>query len=303
MAIVLQRCIQNGDIRFYPNEKSVQHGTKRRFDKVKAKLASMLLTCSLLVPILLSSVHSAVAAPSGDLEVLLFDDFDGTALDTSVWETLVRTPGDTDAGSVAVANGILTVKSGYAMHTTKDVRSLDEFSSSLEVTMRVRRPNWKAYRGYSSGAWGMASTDWTSVMFWLPQHEYDGRDYWFFASQSDGTTYSRSSPYLYLNLGFDPEYWHIYKIVLTETKASYYIDGVLVWESSEGLPKVPLKVFFDAEHDWYRTYIPEGEVQVDWVEVRGVPPVVPATVDIDPDTLNLKSQGRWITAYIELPAG
>ncbi|MEW6592728.1 MAG: Ig-like domain-containing protein [Candidatus Hadarchaeota archaeon] len=30
---------------------------------------------------------------------------------------------------------------------------------------------------------------------------------------------------------------------------------------------------------------------------------IPATVDIDPDTLNLKSRGKWITAYIELPAG
>lgn len=30
--------------------------------------------------------------------------------------------------------------------------------------------------------------------------------------------------------------------------------------------------------------------------------VVPATVDIDPDTLNLKSKGNWITAYIELPS-
>jgi len=28
-----------------------------------------------------------------------------------------------------------------------------------------------------------------------------------------------------------------------------------------------------------------------------------ATVDIDPDTLNLKSRGRWITCYIELPEG
>jgi hypothetical protein len=27
-----------------------------------------------------------------------------------------------------------------------------------------------------------------------------------------------------------------------------------------------------------------------------------ATVDIDPDTLNLKSKGKWITAYIELPS-
>ena len=31
--------------------------------------------------------------------------------------------------------------------------------------------------------------------------------------------------------------------------------------------------------------------------------LIPATIDIDPDTLNLRSQGRWITAYIELPGG
>jgi hypothetical protein len=37
--------------------------------------------------------------------------------------------------------------------------------------------------------------------------------------------------------------------------------------------------------------------------IKGAPEVTPvlATVDIDPDTLNLKSKGRWITAYIELP--
>jgi hypothetical protein len=27
----------------------------------------------------------------------------------------------------------------------------------------------------------------------------------------------------------------------------------------------------------------------------------PTSVDVDPDTLNLKSKGKWITAYIELP--
>jgi hypothetical protein len=30
---------------------------------------------------------------------------------------------------------------------------------------------------------------------------------------------------------------------------------------------------------------------------------VPATIDLHPDTLNLKSQGKWITAYTELPDG
>jgi len=34
-----------------------------------------------------------------------------------------------------------------------------------------------------------------------------------------------------------------------------------------------------------------------------IPPTIGATVDIDPDTLNLKSNGQWITSYIELPPG
>jgi hypothetical protein len=33
----------------------------------------------------------------------------------------------------------------------------------------------------------------------------------------------------------------------------------------------------------------------------GEPPRIEACVDIKPDTLNLKSQGRWVTCYIELP--
>lgn len=32
-------------------------------------------------------------------------------------------------------------------------------------------------------------------------------------------------------------------------------------------------------------------------------PSIPAEVDINPETLNLKSQGKWISAYIELPEG
>lgn len=32
-------------------------------------------------------------------------------------------------------------------------------------------------------------------------------------------------------------------------------------------------------------------------------PPIPATLDIDPDTLNLRSQGKWITAYLSLPDG
>ncbi len=38
------------------------------------------------------------------------------------------------------------------------------------------------------------------------------------------------------------------------------------------------------------------------ITVTGVPLLL-ATVDVNPDTLNLKSKGRWITVYIELPEG
>lgn len=31
--------------------------------------------------------------------------------------------------------------------------------------------------------------------------------------------------------------------------------------------------------------------------------IVEASVDIDPDTLNLKSNGEWVTAYVELQSG
>jgi hypothetical protein len=37
--------------------------------------------------------------------------------------------------------------------------------------------------------------------------------------------------------------------------------------------------------------------------VRLVPPIVPAVVDVDPDVLNPRSNGKWVTGYIELPNG
>jgi hypothetical protein len=42
--------------------------------------------------------------------------------------------------------------------------------------------------------------------------------------------------------------------------------------------------------------------QANWVEYD-IPYDIQATIDIDPDTLNLKSNGKWITAYISFPPG
>jgi len=46
-----------------------------------------------------------------------------------------------------------------------------------------------------------------------------------------------------------------------------------------------------------------GVGNYDFWLIKLAPVEIPATVDIDPDTLNLKSNGQWITAYITLPEG
>ncbi len=47
----------------------------------------------------------------------------------------------------------------------------------------------------------------------------------------------------------------------------------------------------------------DTEPATDTVYYTSTVEAVEAIVDIDPDTLNLKGKGRWITAYIELPEG
>jgi len=43
-------------------------------------------------------------------------------------------------------------------------------------------------------------------------------------------------------------------------------------------------------------------IAIDAITIE-TPPVITVTIDIDSDTLNLKSRGKWITSYIELPEG
>ena len=59
-------------------------------------------------------------------------------------------------------------------------------------------------------------------------------------------------------------------------------------------------VNFTEEHESLREPSPEMlSVEFDVT----VPPTVEATVDVDPQTLNLRSKGKYITCYVELPAG
>jgi len=50
-------------------------------------------------------------------------------------------------------------------------------------------------------------------------------------------------------------------------------------------------------------YIIDENNQDNYPLMKPWSPVITATIELDPDTLNLKSKGRWITCYIKLPEG
>jgi hypothetical protein len=54
-------------------------------------------------------------------------------------------------------------------------------------------------------------------------------------------------------------------------------------------------------NDSYRGYDDNAGSVFVTVAAEDVPTIVEATVNLDPDTLNLKSKGKWITATIQLP--
>jgi len=88
--------------------------------------------------------------------------------------------------------------------------------------------------------------------------------------------------------------FHEFAIERTPSEVIYSIDGQEVARVADVFGgALPVCVWNDR---W-------DLMQTDWVEVVTEPAIVEATVDIDPDTLNLKSKGKWITCYIELPEG
>lgn len=87
----------------------------------------------------------------------------------------------------------------------------------------------------------------------------------------------------------------LYERAATAVHMEYWIDGV--YKGEENLPASPSEMDFD----YFALTAQAGTVWFDDVSVTK--PDVDATVDFDPDMLNLKSRGNWVTCYIELPGG
>jgi len=105
----------------------------------------------------------------------------------------------------------------------------------------------------------------------------------------DGSLKPTSSQYLYsLNE------WHTLSIDFGPEEITGYLDGNVVLSVTDVDEN---RILVDTLYICFY----QQDCYIDDISVQGTP--FSADIDIDPDTLNLKSKGKWITCYIELPEG
>jgi len=230
---------------------------------------------------------------SADMSTQLFrDDFSGTALDTSRWSIFVDSNGEYHWPYVA--DGLLHSQ-GY--HTRIDsIPTFAPMGQSVIARARIRLGGDYHEFGFGVGAGGERAGPITDYYFdtYNRFDESMGReDYvhalsWFQPASG--------SPINLLDVEI-PVTWyefHEFAIERTPSEVIYSIDGQEVARVADAFAGALPVCVWNARWDLMLT---------DWVEVVTEPAIVEATVDIDPDTLNLKSKGKWITCYIELPEG
>lgn len=97
-------------------------------------------------------------------------------------------------------------------------------------------------------------------------------------------------------------------------EAELLVEGIPLWSQTEGGEYLDQTVNVSQFTDWCRvelrlTALDSGPFGLAyWTQWDNIGLVegqtsIDAYVDLDPDTLNVQSQGKWITCYIELPDG
>lgn len=130
-----------------------------------------------------------------------------------------------------------------------------------------------------------------------------------FGTGGDAFQYLTSNGWAGYGIGTSHRESHWYKIVIqynpVQNKANYYIydsDGTTVEFSATDVSVSAGSIDNLALYNLNR--MPYGGARdFYWDDITTPSLRIQATVNIDPDSLNLNSNGKWITADIELPAG
>ena len=115
----------------------------------------------------------------------------------------------------------------------------------------------------------------------------------FSTNEADSTAYWEADETIFVAGSGQPE---DYSLVITGTDDGHY-QLILAYVHEDGIidgSTIGCDIGKDETHTYGISVTAAGEITFT---------KIPGHVDIDPDTLNLESKGKWITCYIELPEG
>ncbi|MBI5075871.1 MAG: hypothetical protein HZB62_11995 [Nitrospirae bacterium] len=123
-----------------------------------------------------------------------------------------------------------------------------------------------------------------------------------------GSSLSTLTPTLSINNATDPDsdsLTYDFEIYTGTTPVS---SMTAIPRSASGITSVTLSALSDNTTYTWRARAYDGDRYGAWMDMATFSIHLPstnitATIDFDPNTLNQKSQGNWVTVYIELPAG
>lgn len=252
------------------------------------------------------------------------DNFDGTEL-SSNWQLALK--GATSGNVFAnVANGYVEtgLSGGWDWWDSGGIATAYPISSSETISIKVNKAG-QAMSCYNYFHGGYIPCGFEFYLFSKPWAHWGYRTY-------SSEPYNPSTGWPLDNYGFGilasyatglqiakgigdgnvivlydipSQYWAadgVWEILKDGSNFSLWYNGTLIGDVYN-IPEIANKdLYFIADArryaGWETVY-----VKLDSVEIYEAEAIIPATIDIDPDTLNLKSNGKWVTAYIELPEG
>ena len=248
----------------------------------------------MLTPLLIGMVTLAFNTEPVKAEYEFYDDFDGGLVQ---WNNFgYPTPSTFQDPGFHDGWGYSTEGDGWHQSGSWSKTLLD-ISNGITVEFRVKQDAgnvWdmfniigvgKLQSGYSEDYWPHYFG--VGIDGHNPDNNPEGTDHIFYLTD---TAY-------YIEYAANDHQFHTYKIKYDESsnEVEFYKDDNLVTTLTAGprpYDELPLLI---SGRDYHNTNY------LDWIHAYSAPTAIPATIDIDPDTLNLKSNGQWITAYIELP--
>ncbi|MDD5752866.1 MAG: DUF2341 domain-containing protein [Candidatus Pacebacteria bacterium] len=186
------------------------------------------------------NASETTAVSNGENTFDLFDDFEGSSLDTDKWSASIQGSG----GGYSIGSSVLRVDSGSSTNDRVMISAKSSFGTNTIVEMRLRCDEYSG----TVGSWGLNNGGNPTYYFKVQSNQYN----------AEAITSSNSlTP-----LGTGYTGWHTWKIIRNgSTNIKFYIDNSLKKTESTYISTSSMPVRIMAYYNYNTIYS-------DWVLVR-----------------------------------